>query len=366
MSVIDTLLNDIEEAIRGTGERRRHALLRRATVMMIDHIGELNEHHLSIFDDVMVSLSQDVDTETRAELSERLADLARGPKKTLRALALDPSLRVAKPLIERCGALDDDALIAIIASNDATRLTLVTKRRSVSTCVMDHLVARADEALLVEIARNDSMPISDSALRMFAERALSHPPLYRVLRTRPDLATRHVGALIEAARYRAKSDAITRNINDDMLSRALAVETAHQISKSAHLSLASSSASSSHHHILQKDLNALLERDQIDDALVTLAAESGISADVTKRAFHAPQHEPLMVLLRAQNYPVTTALNFIRLKQGSISHELETQLSDAYCALARDTAKRIAAFMTEKQNASIPDADMQEPLRHSA
>lgn len=366
MSVIDTLLTDIEQAVRGTGERRRHALLRRTTATMIDRLPELSEHQLTVFDDVILSLALDVEIETRAELSEKLADLIRAPKKTIRALALDASIRVAQPVIERSPALDEETLSTIITQKDISFLSLLARRRALSASLMDQLIARGDEALLVDIARNEATPISDEALRLLAERALSHRTLYRVLRTRPDLATRHIGAVIEAARYRAKADAIIYDINDDMLSRALAIETAHSISKSTHMSLSASAGSSSHTQSATADLNTLLEHSQIDDALLALATEAGVSPDSVKRAFHAPQHEPLMFLLRAQDYPLATAMNFMRLKHGAMSHDFEMKLSDAYCALARDTAKRIAAFMTEKQNTSIPDSEMPEPLRHSA
>jgi uncharacterized protein (DUF2336 family) len=267
-------------------------------------------------------------------------------------------------VIERSPALDDDTLATIITEKDASYLTLLARRRALSSSLMDQLIARGDESLLVDIARNESTPISDGALRFLAERALTYQPLYKILRTRPDLATRHIGAMIEAARYRAKADAITRDVDDDTLSRALAIETAHSISKSATLSL--SAISTSQDQSVTRELNSLLEHSQIEDALLALAREARLSPDVVKRAFHAPQHEPLMYILRAQDYPVTTAMNFMRLKHGSMSREFENQLSDTYCALARDTAKRIAAFMTEKQTASTPDADMQEPLRHSA
>lgn len=363
MSVIDTLLSDIDAAVRGTGERRRHALLRKTTATLIDCLPDLSEHDLSIFDDVLLSLTLDVESETRAELSDRLADLHRIPKKTLRALALDDAISVARPLIERSSCLDDDILIAIVSKKSADFLNLVAKRRGLSKSIIDHLVTHADDALLVDLISNKTNDISDTALRILAERSLSHPPLYRILRSRPDLAMRHIGALIEAARYRAKSDAITRNVNDDMLSRALALETAEKIAKTSQLSLASAASSS---HLKKKDrsnLNEMLEREQIDDALVALAADAGISTDAVKRVFHVPQHEPLMFLLRAQNYPLSTVINFMRLKNGSMSSEFEAQINDAYCALARETASRIASFITDKKPISNED---NEPLRHSA
>lgn len=365
MSVIDTLLGDIDAAIRGTGERRRHALLRRATAMLIDHLGNLSDHDLSVFDDVMVSLVLDVDTETRAELADKLADLPRVPRKTLRILACDESISVARPVIERSLFCDDETLSAIIEKRDAPFLNIIAKRRALSTSVIAQLVARADESLLVDLARNESIQISDDALRLFAERALSHPQLYRVLRSRPDFAMRHIGALIEAARYRAQADAITRDINDDMLSRALAIEIAQKISKTTEISLAHSSLRE-RGLFGPANLDDMLEHDQINEALATLAADMGISNETAKRVFHAPHHEPLMFLLRAQDYPLPTLMNFMRLKHGSLSEDFAAQLGNAYCALARETALRIASFMADKKPLSADDRKVPEPLRHSA
>ena len=44
---------------------------------MIDRLPELSEHQLTIFDDVILSLALEVEIETRAELAEKLAELAR-------------------------------------------------------------------------------------------------------------------------------------------------------------------------------------------------------------------------------------------------------------------------------------------------
>lgn len=366
MSVIDTLLGDIDASMRRPGERRRHALLRRTTATLIDKINELSDHHLTIFDDVILSLALDVDAETRAELSERLADLARGPKKTLHALALDESLRVAKPLIERSACLDDDTLLAIIQNQNEACLTLLAKRRFLPPHVVDHLIAHADDALLVELARNDATSVSDHALRLLAERALTNSALYKILRTRPDLATRHIGAVIEAARFRAQSVAIKPDANDDILSRALARQTAAAIAHTSDLSLSAGAIRTAQERLGRHDVNSLLERDQVNDALIMLAAQIGMSREAVKRVFHAPQYEPLMFLLRAQDYPLTTVMSFMRHKHGSMSGTFEAELSDAYCALACDTAKRLAAFLTERQDAHPIAAERSEPLRRSA
>ncbi len=367
MSVIDTLLTDIDSAVRGTGERRRHALLRRTTAMMIDQISDLSEHQLAIFDDVLLSLAHDVETETRADLAERLADLSRAPKKTTRALALDHAVRVAKPLIERSPCLDEETLIAIVLRNDPPFHKIVARRRALPAQVLDHLIASADGPLLVDIVGNPSCLISDQALRILAERALSHQPLYRILRTRPDLASRHIGAVIEAARYRTNSGSSERSVDDDILSQALAAETAEKFAQMANLSLSSSHLGGDDKTgsmpVGHSELDELLAHHRIEDALSALATQSGLARDSVKRAFHAPQHEPLLFLLRAQDYPLATVLTFMRHKHGAINDALETQLSDAYCALARDTAKRLAAFMADKQNT---EEDAPERLRNSA
>lgn len=362
MSVIDTLLSDIEAAVRGTGERRRHALLRRTVATLIDQAHDLSDHDLAIFDDVLCSLAKDVETETRADMAERLADLHRVPKNTTRRLALDPSLRVAKPVIERCAGLDDETLMTIIREKDADYLHLIPKRRGLSAAVMEYLIDNADDTLLIDIARNDTTPLSDKSLRRLAERSLTQERLYRILRTRPDLATRHVGAAIEAARYRAKLEMASRDIDDDMLSRVLAAAMAKQIAEASHISLTKNDISDE--MIASCDLGDLLARDQLDDALSALAHQAGTTLATVKRAFHAPQHEPLLFLLRAQDCPLPTVMNFMRRKHGPISDVLETHLSEAYCALARDTAKRLASFVTHTQN--LPEAEPLEWSRRSA
>ena len=372
MSVIDTLLSDIDEAIRGKGERRRHALLRQTTATLIDQLSDLSDHHLAIFDDVLLTLSLDVETEARATLAERLADLPRAPRKTMNALALDDKLSVARPLIERSPCLDDDTLITIVNEKSAEFLALVSRRRGLSVNIIDMLIERADDSLLVDIARNELTPISDKALRLLAERALNHQSLYRVLRARPDLSRRHVGAMIEAARHRAQVKSERRILDEDTLSKALALETAALIARDRRLALSSRDKvpmhSTSAHILMQGEdsLCELLDRDQIDDALIMLATQSGVTNDTVKRAFHAAHHEPLFYVLRAQNLPWETVRRFMQQKHGPMSGEFEAELNTAYCALASDTAKRIAAFMAERKSKSDGQEDSNEPLSRTA
>jgi uncharacterized protein (DUF2336 family) len=347
-------------------------LLRRATATLIDQLADLNDHHLAIFDDVIVSLALDVETEARVALAERLADLPRAPKKTMRALALDEKLSVARPLIERSPCLDDETLFTIINEKSAEFLSLVARRRSLPAHLTDLLIIRADEALLVEIAGNERAPFTDTALRILAERALTHRTLYRVLRTRPDLSLRHIGAMIEAARHRAQADADLRALDEDMLSKALALETATLIARDPNLALSGRDGlakPSRADQLSTQDagiITELLEREQIDDALAALAEQSGVATDMVKRAFHAPHHEPLFYVLRSQNLSWDIVRRFMQHKHGAMNGEFEAELNAAYCALASDTAKRIAAFMAERKSKSGEIDITDIPLSRSA
>ncbi|NBR11575.1 MAG: hypothetical protein EBU00_05030, partial [Alphaproteobacteria bacterium] len=113
MSPISSLVTDIEAALQDADGERRTILLHRITNLFIEQLPDLNDDHVSVFDEVILCLAAEIELAARIELSEKLADLTRGPRQTVQNLALDEEIRVARPILERSPCVDSSNLVVI-------------------------------------------------------------------------------------------------------------------------------------------------------------------------------------------------------------------------------------------------------------
>ncbi|MEX6820735.1 hypothetical protein AB2C74_34075, partial [Pseudomonas aeruginosa] len=76
--------------------------------LFVGQAADLSEEQVAAFDVVIVRLAQDIETNARAELAEQLADVTNAPSNVVRDLALDASVVVAGPVLERSTRLDEN------------------------------------------------------------------------------------------------------------------------------------------------------------------------------------------------------------------------------------------------------------------
>ena len=71
----------------------------------------LGEDHVSVFDEVISRLAGEIEFRARVELAERLADIDNAPRRTVRDLAFDDDIAIARPLLERSTRLEENDLV---------------------------------------------------------------------------------------------------------------------------------------------------------------------------------------------------------------------------------------------------------------
>ena len=129
MSPISSLVTDIESALQDADGERRTILLHRITNLFIEQLPDLNDDHVSVFDEVILCLAAEIELAARIELSEKLADLIRGPRQTVQNLALDEEIRVAKPVLERSPCVEASNLAFVAQERPEAFLEAVSRRK---------------------------------------------------------------------------------------------------------------------------------------------------------------------------------------------------------------------------------------------
>ena len=353
MNPISSLVADIENALSDDSGERRHALLRRITGLFIDQVSDLNEEHISVFDDVILCLAIEIEIAARMELSERLADLPRGPRRTIQNLAHDDEIEVARPVIERSPCISDEDLTRIARERSIEFLTSLSKRVSLSAAVTDILLERGSPDIVAEVAKNSRQALSDLGLRLLAQRATEDHRLYRLVRGRPDLALRHVGAILEAAKQRAKSEMSDLPDQPDILERALEVGAASLFVNPDVLMLKENEAPHQRTTIVRpvwptdlQRIAAQIERGDIAEALAGIAYLAEISRESVEAAFAAPQFDSLLFMARAVGMEWHILIMLLKAREGGeLSNEHYHRAHSSFHALSKSTAERVMRFI---------------------
>jgi uncharacterized protein (DUF2336 family) len=194
-SVIDTL----EAALGSADPERRQAVLDHVTDLFVGAAGRYNATQVTLFDQVFLKLSRDIEVRARRRLAERLATLGHAPAATARQLALDPSPAVAAPILRNVLQLEDSDIIAVATTGSDEHLMAISGRPHIDETVTAILVDRGSPEVARELAGNATARLSDSSFGKLVSRAMSDPALATAVGTRRDIPRHHFVALIRTA-----------------------------------------------------------------------------------------------------------------------------------------------------------------------
>src|ERR1700761_3025122 len=197
MSDTSHILQDLNEAIaRGSAESREKALWH-ATDVLVD--GRYTEAQISLFDEVIGRLADEIEQAARVELSRRLAHSSNAPPKVVRMLAFDDSIEVAGPILQYSPRLDSKLLIANVRTKGQPHLLAISQRISVPIEVTDELVTRGDWEVVQSVAANDGARFSDFGFRQMIKRSETDSVLAEQVGLRKEIPPQMFAQLIAKA-----------------------------------------------------------------------------------------------------------------------------------------------------------------------
>jgi uncharacterized protein (DUF2336 family) len=137
--------------------------------------------------DSLLHLLDRLPLKTLIAMVERLSLMESPPPLILAELIHDARIEVAGPLLEKCPAIDDQDLLAVIADGRQHSNRMIARRRSLPTVVCDALIASEDVSAILTLVRNPGAAISHEAFFKLNDIARLHPTLQAPLATRADL-----------------------------------------------------------------------------------------------------------------------------------------------------------------------------------
>ncbi len=201
---------------------RRRELLREVTDLFFMGADAHGPREMALFDEVLLTLSCEMETEVRVELAGRMAAANQAPTRLIRTLA-SSDIAVAAPLLARSSALGEADLLDVVSTQGQAHLRVVSSRPDLTHAVSDMIVDRGDDQTLHALLSNDRASLSRAASEQAVDRAADNPALHAAVVNRHDLPVDLLNEMYFVVEARLREAITARNaaIDPEALDAAL-------------------------------------------------------------------------------------------------------------------------------------------------
>jgi Uncharacterised protein conserved in bacteria (DUF2336) len=263
-------------------------------------------HERALAADTLLRLVPRLELKPLVMLSQRLAMMDNPPHLLVAKLIRDPRVDVSGPLLEDCMHMTDRDLQMVIDENQADKLRMVARRRKMSRAISDTLIKTDDPSVLLTLVRNMEAEISHDGFNTLIESTDKYPDLLAPLSTRPDLGAPFAFELFWHAPAQLRRFLLTRFLTDsETLTKILKITMATKDDEDG-----SEIEPMSQHVILEAIDRAT--RGKLEPAADELAAALQINAKTVMRILSDSEGEPMVILLKAANYPRSAMPGMLR------------------------------------------------------
>jgi hypothetical protein len=358
MQPFHSVVTEVENSIASGEDSRRVETLRRLTNLFVEQAPVLGEEHVGVFDEVISRLAHEIEFRARVELAERLADIENAPRRTVRDLAFDENIQIARPVIERSARLAEADLVDIARQRSQSHLLALSGRRHLTEAVTDVLVERGDEQVVRRVAGNETARFSPTGFDTLVQRSRDDDALQAILGERKDLPAHHAATILEAAKEQARRDLAQSmpnrpDIGDilgealDAGARAVAEGGVEPIDFTGAAQRVDALAAAG--PLGEETVSRLLRENKLADALVVISRIANLPADMVANAYTAPNYDPILFIVKGSRlgWPIFKLL--LKAKAGKAPPQVLLQSAFAsFEALSLPTAQRVMRFVATR------------------
>jgi uncharacterized protein (DUF2336 family) len=353
MSAQQSLIVELEDAIKSGSSEKRVETLRRVTDLFLNDADRLNEAQIGLFDDVLCHLIKRIETKALVELSGHLAPVDNSPIEVIRQLARNDEIAVAGPVLTQSARLTTDDLVEIAGSKSQQHLLAISGRSELEEVVTDVLLDRGDQEIVHRLARNAGARFSESGFTTLVHNAETDESLAEKLGLRLDIPLRMLRDLLLKATeaVRARLLALAPPETKDEIQRVLA-KISNEVSREATVSRDFTQAQQGILSMKKEGrLNeaALLEftnRRLYEQMVAALAMLCAASIDLIASLMKGPRSNGLLVPCKAAGlkWPTVSVILCNRFAHHTMSEADLDQAKEDYLRLSQSSAQRILRF----------------------
>ena len=224
-----SLIDELEASISQKNIGSRAEILRQITDLFAAGSEHFDSEQMTLFDDVMSRLANEIEHSARVTFGETLASIANSPPKVTRTLALDDSIEVAGPVLRRSECLDDETLIVGAKTKGQDHLLAISQRKRLSEHVTDVLVERGNQEVVISTAANAGARFSEFGYSKLVTRSENDSELALLVWARPEIPREYLLTLFETASETVRLKFETADRSKADLVREMIKQAADQI-----------------------------------------------------------------------------------------------------------------------------------------
>jgi hypothetical protein len=166
----------------------REALARRVADILPSLTSSSHDRLANIVQPILLRLAADAAEQVRFIIADAAKHLSTVPRDAVLRLATDTEIRVAEPVIRLSPLLNEDDLLALVASPPVNEtLHAVARRIGIGEAVTDALIAQGDRLAISLMIENSSARIRAASMEDVLNRARFNPEWFPSLMARPAL-----------------------------------------------------------------------------------------------------------------------------------------------------------------------------------
>jgi uncharacterized protein (DUF2336 family) len=353
MTTTTSLIDELERALAAGSNAQRIAMLSRITDLFLEGASRYSAAQINLFDEVLVKLVAAIEAKARAKLAVRLAPVHNAPADTIRVLAFDDDIEVARTVLTDSERLADADLVANAYEKSQQHLAAIAERKSLSETVTDVLVARGNRQVVHTVAKNSGARFSDAGFRMLVKRSSGDDALAMHVGTRRDVPRQHFLRLLQEA-----SAAVRHRLATENPATGIAVETvlgevvggirseARKVSPDHAVALSHVERLRRQGQLGEAEVYAFARERRFEETAIALSLLCDIEIDLVERALLDPGHEIALILAKLAGFSSTTAKAILLLKtadHGMSAQDLDQALT-SFGRLQVGTARRVLGF----------------------
>ena len=362
MNAQTSLIEELENTIRSESPDRLSDTLQRVTSLFISSASRLDPRHVDVFDDVMLRLTNKIETGALAELSEQLAPVTNAPLAVVRRLAHHDEILVAGPVLSSSMRLTQSDLIEIAESKGQAHLHAIARRVHIKPPVTDVLVRRGDTDVLRQVAGNAGANFSKRGIEILAERTDDDEVMERILQ-RHDVPPHIFCSLLVKAKETVRQHllAVATPEQRDKIHRALdkvSDEIADSINAKPDYGVVIHRVMSQRKNgrLTDQDVAQYAQAKQFEETMAALSLLSTIPVEIVEKLITGQQLEPALILCRAADlkWPTVRGVIWFRRRKSDNALEALTEACDDYNKLSLASAKKVLSFWQSRGFAETP------------
>jgi len=288
----------------------RRSLLRRLMDVVALPSSRGNLQDRAIAGDLLLEILLESDVGARELCARRLQEMSQAPKRLLRFLALDVP-HVAQIILSDNRAFDDADLCHIVEHGSTPHRVSVANRRDIGPAVASAIAVSGDTVAMKALLENNQSKLSDRAVELMVGASRNAPALPPLLINREEVRPAHALAMFWWSAHQERKQILIRfsaertllidmcadifryasTDTDPVVRKALQVIERRQRDRTA--------IARSEHDGLEAAIQAAAVTGMTHDAMMDIAALSGIKASTGERIFQDIGGEGVAVLCKA-------------------------------------------------------------------